>query len=71
MILPPGPLDHDETIGGLRSGAVFFRRFRERFSTTPAILFTNVSSGQIRERYHAPGQKSWVSGKVISCPTRP
>ncbi len=63
MIMPPGRLGLSETEKGMRTGAVFFSRFREKHKDVPAILFTNVSVVGIHQRYDDPQSLSWAFEK--------
>lgn len=55
MMLPHQSLDAQDTVGGERTGEVFYKQFRARFRDIPAILFTNVSEPRILAPYDKRG----------------
>ncbi len=60
MILPTGSLSEVETEKGLRTGQVYFERFREIYPEVPAVLFTNVMVKNRIEQFNNPSQLTWV-----------
>lgn len=64
MIVPPGDsLSLPETQNGLRTGEVLFTRFRQKWPNLAAILFTNIATPAVRQRFHAPDQHLFAAVK--------
>ncbi len=64
MMVPHGSLGAQETEGGLHTGQVIYKIFRDRFPVAPAILFTNVTDPNLLSRYDQGSEvHSWVFQK--------